>query len=178
LSFVPRFRRLRLDGNGTAELQLPDPLVRTIRSVRVFTAPTVYRDLTGDQLTWLATGPDSVLRRTDHGVLLEGRQNVLVVYEYGCDRPPPDVVDAALLRLRFALQQKKSGIPDRATSFVSADGGTFRLDQAGTYKTGIPDVDAVYSRYSELFKGGADRPASARFDLDPSWGSIFHAGRR
>ena len=57
-------------------------------------------------------------------------------------------------------------------------GGTFRLDMPDTYKTGIPEVDAVYSRYSKRDESGGKRPASRSFDADPQRDSLFHGGRR
>jgi hypothetical protein len=69
---------------------------------------------------------------------------------YGLTYVPGDVKRAAMLRARTLLFSATSGIPDRATSFSVAEGGTYTLATAGVgrWKTGIPDVDAVLERYT------------------------------
>lgn len=69
---------------------------------------------------------------------------------YGFPDVPEDVKGAALLRLRSLLFAERSGIPDRATSFQPADGGTYALSTPGVRgaKTGIPDVDVVLADYT------------------------------
>jgi hypothetical protein len=63
---------------------------------------------------------------------------VVVEFEYGLDRPPADLVRQAYVRLRTVLNINKQGVPDRASSFTMTDGGTFRLDMPGAFKTGVP----------------------------------------
>jgi hypothetical protein len=77
------------------------------------------------------------------------RHPVSVTYEHGWAPVPADVRRAALLRARHRINSVRSGVPDRATSFASSDGGTFTLATAGRggSETGIPDVDAVLRRY-------------------------------
>jgi hypothetical protein len=77
------------------------------------------------------------------------RHPVHVAYEHGWPTVPADVRRAALLRARHRVNSVRSGVPDRATSFASSDGGTFTLTTAGRggSETGIPDVDAVLRRY-------------------------------
>ena len=77
------------------------------------------------------------------------RHPVTVAYEYGWASPPADLRRAALLRARHRINSVRSGVPDRATTFASTDGGTFTLATAGRggSETGIPDVDAVLRRY-------------------------------
>lgn len=179
-AFVPRYRRLVLDGNDTGDLVLGDFDIRTIR--RVAMAPTksgTFTDLTGTQLTALAPLEDRTLRRTDGNVWTAGNSNIIVEYEYGLNRPPADLVWAAKQRLRTRLTMANSPVPDRAISFQVADGGSYRLSTPDAYKTGIPDVDAVYARYS-LRSGagtGADGrgvPASRTLDYTPQRFSLFH----
>jgi len=68
---------------------------------------------------------------------------------YGFTTVPDDIKRAGLLRLRWLLVSERSSIPDRATSYQPADGGTYLLATPGRagYETGIPDVDAVLDRY-------------------------------
>jgi hypothetical protein len=193
-AFVPRYRRAVLDGSGTSDLLLTDAAwavdgrsagdVRTIRAASV--APQVgqtFVALTSAQLAALYVTADGQLRRTDANIWTEGVGNVIVEFEYGWDSPPPDLVRAALIRLRTRLNWNRSGVPDRASSFTAADGGTYRLDLPGAFKTGIPEVDAVYARYSRRSgtgTGTSGRPiaASRTLTFDPQRNSIFHGGKR
>jgi hypothetical protein len=70
-----------------------------------------------------------------------------VEYEYGLDFPPENARTAGKLMLRAALNRNTSGIPDRAVSFSTEDGGVYRLSTPSRQRTGIPDVDAVIEEY-------------------------------
>lgn len=190
-AFVPRYDRVVLDGTGTSEvlLRLSDPArsvadVSTIRSAKMAdSVDGTFVALTAGQLADLAVTTDGTLVRTGGDVFTEGRANLIVELEYGLDRPPADLVRAALTRLRSTLNINKTGIPDRASSFTMADGGTFRLDMPGAFKTGIPGVDSVYARYSRRSTGtgptGRGVPASRTLTYTPQRGSMFHGwGRR
>jgi hypothetical protein len=190
-SFVPRYERVVLDGTGTSELLLAhsDPVrsVAHVRSIRaVSMAPTLdetFVAFTAGQLAALAVAGDGTVRRTDGAVFTEGRRNVVVEFEYGLDAPPADLVKACLTRFRSRLNLNKSGIPDRASSFTVAEGGTFRLDMPGAFKTGLPEVDAVYARYSRRSGAGTGStgrgvPASRTLDYNPQRTSLFHGGVR
>lgn len=75
---------------------------------------------------------------------------VAVTVEYGFVSVPEDVRRVAGIRVRSVVSQRDSGLPDRATSIVSPDGGQINLATAGRagYETGIPEVDAVLARYT------------------------------
>jgi len=75
---------------------------------------------------------------------------ITVEYEYGMTAVPSDVKRVALIRGRTLILERDSGIPDRATSFQSAEGGNYQLATAGRagFETGIPEVDATLKRYS------------------------------
>lgn len=190
-AFVPRYERAVLDGTGAGEVLLrmsqPDRSVaevRTIRSVKMAdSVDGTFTAFTAAQLADLAPTADGTLVRTGGDIFTEGRSNVIVEFEYGWDRPPPDLVREAKIRLRSVLNANKSGIPDRASSFSVAEGGTFRLDMPGPFKTGIPTVDAAYGRYSRRSTGtgatGRQVPASRTLTYQPQRGSLFHGwGRR
>lgn len=189
-AFVPRYERVVLDGTGTSTILLrsSDPTrsvsdLRVIRSVSI--APQVdgtFVDLTAPQLAAVTWTSDGSLRRTDGNVFDEGVRNVIIEYEHGLNQPPADLVTAATTRLRSRLNFNKNGIPDRASSFTVSEGGTFRLDMPGAFKTGLPEVDAVYARYSRRTTtgvGGSGRgvPASRTLSYDVQRGSMFHGGR-
>lgn len=188
-AFLPRYARVVLAGTGTMDLLLahPDPSrsvsdVRAIRRIAV--APAVdetFVDLTVGQLAAVAVLPDGTLRRTDGATFTEGSDNVVVEYEYGLSEPPVDLRRASLVRLRSRLNIHRSGIPDRASSFTIDGGGTYRIELPGPWKTGIPEVDGPYSRYSRRSRTGTDGgpvPASRSLSYDPQWYSLFHGGRR
>lgn len=193
-AFAPRYRRLVLDGSGGRDLALPDGgdeivagmLLRGVRlPIRSATvAPRVGQAavaLTAGELGALTVTRDGLLRRTDYTIWTEGIGNVVVEYEYGNDAPPADLKRAALLRLRSRSNMHRSGVPDRALSFQVAEGGTYRLSTPGATRTGIPEVDAVYDRYSRgagSGQGGAAAPASRTLDYNPQRGSLFHGGQR
>lgn len=189
-AFVPRYARVVVDGSGSSDLVLPHPdpdrtaaHVRTIRSVsmaqRSGGTPVAF---TADELAALIVRNDNTITRTDRLFFAEGYGNVVVEYEYGLDAPPLELKRAGMARLRSLLNANKTGIPDRASSFTAGDGGTYRLDMPGPWKTGIPAIDAVYSRYSRRSgagaAGGRPIPASRTLDYDPQRGSLLHGGPR
>lgn len=182
-SFFPRYKRVVLDGTGTSELMLSGSDIRLIRSVTM--APRVGQTFIAfsvSELAALAVTPDRVLKRTDSRIFTAGRSNVVVEFEYGLDRIPKDLQRATFTRLRDRLNMSKTGVPDRALSYTTPDGTSYRLDQPGAYKTGIPDVDALYGRYSlrstSSDTDGRQVPASRTLDYDPQRYSLFHGGRR
>ncbi len=139
-------------------------------SVIVFTAA---------QLSAIVLDDDFQIQRNDGGVWDEGRRNVCIEYEHGYDMPPAELATAAMIRLRHLLNRPNSVIPDRTVQFSTESGMVFRLDQPEAFKTGIPEVDAAYDRYSTRQYDDQDPvPASHMIDTDPSWFSTWHGGRR
>lgn len=184
-AFTPHGARLVLDGTGTTDLALPHGDIRGVRAASVAARYGLLPvDLDAGELAALVVSDDQVLRRADGALWTAGLSNVVISYEYGLDTPPPDLVRAALTRLRWRLNIDKTGIPERAVSFSATDGGTYRLDLPDAYKTGMPDVDAVYSRYSRRdgagtgTTGGRGVPASRSLNFDPQHGALFHGGIR
>ena len=146
-AFVPRFARIALSGNNTPSVGIPQTLphtmLRTLRAVSVggvtWSAPDVAA---------VGLSDTGVLTRPGGAIWPAGQRNIIVELEYGWDLPPEEVRDAAILRLRSRLTSTTSGIPDRAQSFSVADGGVYRLSTPSAERTGIPDVDAVYARWT------------------------------
>lgn len=183
VAFVPRYARVLLDGNSTGEITLPHNRIRRVRSVKILTSTggAVATTLTAGQLAALSVDHLGVMRRTDGGWFDEGRANVVVEYEHGWDQPPTDLRKAALVRLRWRLNSSKTGVNDRATSFTAENGQTYQLDTAGAFKTGMPDVDAAYSRYSMRPQDGGGAGAAAvsmQLNFDPQRWSVFHGSVR
>jgi hypothetical protein len=148
-AFVPRYRRVTLHGSGDRSLTVPDTMLRTLRSVTV--AGVAW---SAGQLANVTLSDFGVLSLTT-GTWPSGRGNIVVGYEHGYDRPPSGLAVAALTRLRSRLNLVKSDIPDRAERYVGTEGGVFALSMPGPGRTGIPDVDAVYERYSLAVPGMA-----------------------
>jgi hypothetical protein len=185
-AFVPRYRRVVLDGSGSSTLTLPDPDVRTIRSVSVAPrAGQTFVALTSTELAALVVKADSTLKRVDSNIWTEGDSNVIVEYEFWYTKSlPVGLLKAAKTRFRSRLNLNKSGIPDRASSFTAQDGGTYRILLPDAFRTGIPEVDAAYSRYSRRVQAnagaqsGARYPASRTLNYDPQRNALYHGGNR
>ncbi|MBC6458420.1 Ig-like domain-containing protein [Actinomadura sp. HBU206391] len=186
-AFVPRYARMVLDGTGESDLVLthpgPERSLADVRSIRSVTmAPRADEAFTAfdtAELAALQVADDGTLRRLDGALFTRGYGNVVVELEYGLPAPSADLVRAALTRFRTWLNVARSGVPDRASSFTISDGGTYRLDMPGPFKTGIPPVDAAYARYSRRDgAGGRKVPASRSLNFDPQFSSMFHGGRR
>lgn len=182
VAFVPRYRRVTLDGGGTNDLSLLDNQLRTIRTIRQYSTATAYTSFTADDLADLVVEDDLRIHRPSGDFFDDSRRaNVVVEYEHGYNAPPTDLKRASLTRFRYRLNMAITDIPDRATSFTPAgNSGTYRLDTPDAYKTGIPEVDAAYARYSrrQAERGDGPRPSSASLDLDPQRFSLFHGPRR
>lgn len=145
-AFLPRFKRVKIDGNDDYTLALPDPLIRTVRAVSV--NGVAY---TSGQLANVEYGESGILS-IHGGIWPFGRQNIIVEYEHGMDYPPTYLSTAAVLRARSRLGLTDSKIPYRAISFNTSEGGTYRLSMPGQNTTGIPEVDAALAR--NMYDGG------------------------
>lgn len=150
-AFVPRFARVSfmLDMNSgvntlNSKLTLPHIGIRTLRAASI---NGVTQTLAG-----LTVSPSGVLRGLTWAGVITGTP-VILEYEYGMDYPPEDLKDACMLRLRSRLSSGDSGVPQRALSFSVGDGGVYRLSTPSGNRTGIPDVDGVYERYT-MDRGG------------------------
>lgn len=185
-AFTPQYQRVILDGTGTTDIVLEHSGVdrspsdvRTIRSVTMANrADETFTAFTAGQLAAVQVTEDNRLVRVDGNVWTEGVRNVIVEYEYGLDAAPVDLKRAAMFRLRSRLNIHKSAIPDRAMSYQSEGGASYRIDSQGPYKTGIPEVDGPYSRYSRREGAGANDgrkfPASRTFTYSPQRYSLYH----
>jgi hypothetical protein len=160
-SFVPRGDTYATMLDNTGFLLLPS--VDVTRLVAV-TIDGVAQDVTTLQLDPIGTvkGLPSLqaatLSQFWDGAIGSGSPGTgltVVTFEYGFAYVPNDLYRAAVQRARFILASIASGIPDRATSFVAAEGGSFTLATpgSGVWQTGIPDVDAVLARYTIAPKG-------------------------
>jgi hypothetical protein len=154
-AFVPRFERETLDGHpNIRHLRLKWPHLRKVRSLTVdgtawdsTRLAAVGADRLGiirpglDWYWWFGGGYGSVW---PYGV-----GNIVVEYEHGMDRPPTDIIRAAKIRWKALMFERKSRspLPDRSERLQTSEVGTVSLATESQWSTGIPSVDAAYSRY-------------------------------
>lgn len=145
-AFVPRFGRASFTVGGYGNtgtlynLTLPHVGIRALRGIT--------RDGVAASLAGLNVSPGGVVSGGQWVAFGASGSTVTVEYEYGMEYPPEDLKDACMLRLRSRLSSGDTGVPQRALSFSVADGGVYRLSTPSGKKTGIPDVDGVYERYT------------------------------
>lgn len=178
-ALVPRARRVTLDGTGERDLMLPDAMVRSIVSVTADgTALTAGQlaelSIVGEHRNILRKQPGDYWHRGDGA-------NIVVAYTHGLDRPQRDVAHAAMRRCRFWLNKPTSGQPENADNYQPAGGQSVQLADRGEYRTGLPEVDAVYLARSIVADGAGDgtaAPYSRPLQYDPQHDSLFHGGIR
>ncbi len=172
--FTPRGRTVTLDGNADIVIDVPDNDIRSVTAVTV--DGSAY---TSAQLAALTFRDGKIVQPTATGAATwsYGQANVTISYTAGMDAPPRALRDAVLERLRTRYNRPKSGIPDRATRLNITELGTMELATAGVYKTGYPEIDAVYSRWSKRTMDGKASPASGAVDFTPQAGSLYHGWR-
>lgn len=155
VAFVPRYEREILDGPGTRSLLLSRQALRAVRAVWVYSDATTYTAWTADELASLDTVEFGMLTSRTGLTFATGNRNLAVAYEHGLARPPAEIKRAAMQRLRSRMNSATTGIPDRATTFSVAEGGTYSLATPSADKTGMPEVDAALSRWSRKAPGVA-----------------------
>lgn len=140
VAFVPRGRRVVLDGNGNPGLWCPDVEISEVYSVKIdgvtLTQSELDEIVVDDCILWMGA--------TRH-VWAAGHQNIEVHYVHGKPRCPGPVTRAALMLAREYLV--KSDLPGRATASSIGD-QWFRLTVAGRDGvTGLPEVDAAIDQH-------------------------------
>lgn len=139
VAFVPRGRRVTLDGFGLRTLRVPDYEVRRVYSV---TANGVAWDT--EQVEAIVCDDDR-LHLPAPRIWPSGWKNIVVHYEHGLDAPPAPIRRAALTLAREYLAG--SDLPGRATA-TSVGDQMFRLTVAGRDGvTGLPEVDAALDQH-------------------------------
>lgn len=140
-SFIQRHGYSLLTGGGSAVLRRLDEY--DVTAVLAGTVAGVA--LTGGEIAALTVRQGRLLARAT-GVWTE-LAPVMVHYEYGLIDIDATIRDAALLRARTRLNDDLAGIPEVASSFDGPEGASFDLARPGLVSTGIPQVDAVLSRW-------------------------------
>lgn len=140
VAWVPRFRRVRIAGNGSG-LLLPDLFPRSLLSVRAYTSATVFTSYTAAELADIDLADSGAATRLHPGSWPYGARNLVMEYEHGADSPPSDVVEAAAVAIRDRLLSKVTGNKVYA---VQTSDGIVRSSTPGDRRPfGIPECDAV-----------------------------------
>lgn len=149
VAFVPRARRVTLDGTGKAAIYVPDKRVRKLVSGSIDAVA-----LTAAEITDVAINAGfRRLTRKEQGAWAAGHQNIVLFYERGFSQPPDPIRRAALKLLRYRLVP--SNIDDLTLSFTD-ELGTRQFPVPGQrFPTGIPEVDAIIARFDESPPGVA-----------------------
>ena len=143
-SFIPRFARQTLDGDGRCELILDHLKATRLLSVTVNGVVQPLGNFTLDR--------SGVLRATSNflpsGFFQCGVGNVVVEYVHGWDRPPATVSSAGLARTAMLLLPSQAG--STVSTWTTPDGTTYQRDLAGQSiqgggirHYGVPGIDAV-----------------------------------
>lgn len=128
-AFTPRYAWDRFVPTYMSSLVLDGPDLRLLRSVRNYTDGTSFTSWTAAQLAAVPPSDTGVATRIDNGLWTGGTWtggSVQVEWEHGQDYPPADLRRQLLRYIRHLLVQAKSGVPDRATSMTSDNGGQDR----------------------------------------------------
>lgn len=175
-AFVPRYRRVIVDGTGTDTVVTGVADIRSVRSAKVLESAggDTAETLSAAELAGLVWDTPGTLRRTDGDVWDEGASLVVLELEYGLDLPS-DVATAALVRLRSRLTMPRSDLLDRASSYSPPEGPTVPLTRPDADTTGIDEVDSVLAGYSlRGRKGSPAAPAYRTLRWQSQRRSLFH----
>lgn len=140
-AWVPRWRQARLSGTGSTAIVLPDPKLRTVRAARIYTSATAYTSLTADELAAIPADDAGIATRTDGGTWPTGDANIVIEYEHGHDRPPADLVNAAIVHLRLQINETRTGFSAEPQIITDAIGNV--IDVPSPWRT----VLGTYKRY-------------------------------
>jgi hypothetical protein len=168
-AFVPRFAVATAVGDGGGTLAVPIDAIRAVRAVTV-------RPLTGVLSTWTLTQLAAVRLDQSGSLVAPGSlfwpagAVVEVAVEHGADRPPVELTQVMLRRIRSSVLNQR---PDVVT--IDPNGQPVEESRPGRWRTGDPVVDAVYSRFSRRGQGGNTAAAASRpLVYDQQQTSLFH----
>ena len=146
VSFVPRWRRDRLQGSGSAKLVVARPRIGKILKADIGGTALDVSKLTPDPLLPVIWRSDGIWTAPSNGA-----PNVTVSYRHGHETPPDEIRRAALILARVTLLKDVTGagIPEQASSWNDGTGQFVAFaanDQAGRW-FGIPAVDTTLRRH-------------------------------
>ena len=114
--------------------------MRLVRWVKYGPGDGTLYDFDPVELGYVAADPAGIAT-LNPGSWPQGR--LLVGYEHGMDAPPSEVKRQAALATRRQMNQHKSQVDARATTYQSVEGGTVGLATPGLgpWVTGVPSID-------------------------------------
>ena len=153
-SFVPRYARRTITGDGTRNLLVPDMLVQ-----RVIAASINGTALTAAELADLRTTRHGMITRKTLGVWTWDA-DVVIAYVHGWERVPGVINSAALARAAMLLLPSQTST---VAQWTDPNGTTYAYDQAGqrirgssgVRHYGVPAIDAVLNELAYTAKGPA-----------------------
>lgn len=154
VSFVPRYEREMLDGNGSRCLLLPHYGVTGVRAIETRdVGAATWTAFDADELADVSVDPIGELVRELLGTFPAGRRNVRVGYEHGWQAPPLAIKRAALDVL---LDQLPATNVSRRALQEASEFGTIQLarqDSSRGWYFGLPHVDSVIGDYYRRLPG-------------------------
>lgn len=153
-AFIPRYRRVRMDGCGGRQLITPDRYLQRLRSASVRAGGT-WTPFAVEDIDDVVVRSWGALERQFRGSWPVGAGTVDVAYEHGWVQPPGDIRQAALIVARHELIA--TDLSDRQTGY-SSEQGSYSIAVAGTQQNawsayrqfGLPTVDAILGRYPRI----------------------------
>jgi hypothetical protein len=142
-SFVLRYARENLVGDGTGTLWLSNP--EPYRMLTLTVNDDDWSDKTVDTVEYNLR----ILRLAGHCGVWPRGSRIVIEYEFGKPEAPIRIKQAAMKRAKYQLVADLSRIDERATTMNIPDFGNFVLStpgMRGSY-TGIPEVDVVLQDY-------------------------------
>lgn len=155
-AFVPRFWRETLNGDGTEQLWLAKPDVRTITKLTVDGVDKLASWVTSNLVKVDKDATNMLFFEEDQGWWPE-QSDIVIEYEFGMKSVPFPIFDKSRIRARAYLTGKNARLDERV-SVVNADGfgrynlatpgmemgfGRYVRSGLGVWYTGMPEVDVV-----------------------------------
>ena len=145
---VPRTKTVTLNGDGTAELFLPDTRVTAVSAITDTDSSGTVDTYDSTDLADIVLTEYGSVRRRSLGYFTFGYGNVSITYTHGLPECPGPIKRAALILLYNRLVG--SDVSDRAQSFTNESGTLAYSTPNGMARpTGLPEVDAILYKYSD-----------------------------
>lgn len=148
---VTRLTVERFNGTGHRWLNGQWPDLVEVRWARVYSSPTAFTELTADQIAAINT-PDELARFERSDTCWPcGRNNIEIAYVFGMTELPTGLRRAFYRAVRVECNSPTTGVPERSTTWASADGINFGQARPGVKGAayGIDEIDAVWNDYRD-----------------------------
>ncbi len=148
VSFVPRYKRQTMSGDGSHVLWIDRPYTSEVLSATIGTTSQTVSNLALDDMLPIVRHKTSTWTAATNS----DPYNVTISYVHGHAAPPGDIKRAAMILARNQLVKDVTGagVPENASSWNDGTGQYVSFaanDQTGRWY-GIPAVDTALRRYS------------------------------